>query len=754
MLRNFLLVTAILAFSIARADQPGTLTGNVRDRSTNEPIPGVTVSIAGLDLGAATNEQGEFILQRVPYGSHTLNVSAVGYTPQRRRVLVNSPDTVRITISLNPDVLSFEEVTATAQRSYSAASAEFMRALDFELRPKQSAQDMLRMVPGLITAQHAGGGKAEQLFLRGFDADHGTDINIVVDGVPVNMVSHGHGQGYADLHFVIPEIIEGLEVFKGPYSAVFGDLATAGSVRLKTRDMVGQNVLRAEAGMFHTYRTVGVLQIPLESNTVQAYIAGELYRTDGYFDVPIDLRRRNVFGKLVSQRGTGGKISVWASGFTSNWNATGQIPERAVAQGLISRFGSIDPSEGGKTERHNVHVHYLSYFGPTSSLSVQGFASRYLFQLFSNFTFFAVDSINGDGIEQADARWLYGGSAELTHQYEFGHFPSVVTVGTSYRADDIDVQLYHQRNRQRLSSSADAVIYQKNLALYLENDVRISEALKLQLGVRSDFFSFRVNDRLTDPAHTPSSGYVRNAIVTPKANAVILLSSGTELFLNVGGGFHSNDARAVVTSKAEQTLPRAWGAEIGARFKPLDGVGISLAVWGLDLESELVYVGDEGTTEINGPTRRLGLDLEVRARINEWLFADADLTLARGRFRHLPEGDNFIPLAPTLTAAGGLTVRHQSGVDAGVRVRHVSDRPANEVNSVIAQGYFLLDLSLAYSLWSWKLQLTGENILNASWNEAQFDTESRLRGEAMPVSELHFTPGVPFNLKLGLEYRF
>jgi outer membrane receptor protein involved in Fe transport len=748
-----LVVAAVMVFE-GTAQDVGTIMGTVIDRDASMGVPGANLHLDQLQRGAAANDRGEFLIERVPAGQQMLVVSAIGYKTLRRTLTVVARDTVRLTVLLSADVLRFDEVTTMGQRSYSAASSEFMRALDFELRPKQSAQDMLRMVPGLVTAQHAGGGKAEQIFLRGFDADHGTDINIAVDGVPVNMVSHGHGQGYADLHFVIPEVIEGLEVFKGPYSAVFGDLATAGSVRLKTRDELDHNFVRLEGATFQTYRSVGALQLPIESNATRAYLAAEAYHSGGYFDVPIDLNRYNGFAKLVSHLDGQTKLSVWMSGFSSRWNATGQIPERAVQQGLISRFGSIDPSEGGHTDRYNIYASYQHIPSEGPTLLVQTFASRYDFQLFSNFTFFARDSVHGDGIEQSDSRWVYGGAAELTYSHRLGERPSVVTAGAAYRADAIDVQLYRQQHRRRIETAADAMIHQHNLSAYVQEDVHLSEIVKIQLGLRGDVFFFDVNDRLTDSVHVPVAGFVQKAVISPKANIVLSPNRRLDVFVNFGGGFHSNDARAVVAGKAERTIPRAWGAELGFRMRPFDALELGAAMWALDLENEWVYVGDEGTTEINGPTRRLGVDLEARARITEWLYADADIALARGRFRLLPAGDDFIPLAPTFTATGGLTVRHPSGIEATLRLRHVSSRPASEDNSVTARGYSIADASLAYRFWNLKVQLTGENLLNTDWNEAQFDTESRLRGEPAPVSELHFTPGAPFNLKLGLEYRF
>lgn len=753
MLLVLLLPTLLLA-DVARAQKTGTIIGSVVERESKAPIPRATIILEGLPIGAIADEHGRFLVENVPSGAQLVVVSAIGFVQGRKHISVFEGDTVSLDVELSSDILSFEEVTAMGERTFSTASAEFVRALDFELRPKNSAQDMLRMVPGLVIAQHAGGGKAEQIFLRGFDADHGTDVNLAVDGVPVNMVSHGHGQGYADLHFVIPEVVEGMEVFKGPYFAAFGDLATAGSVRLTTRDALEHNVVSLEGGTFGTYRALGMMRVPMESQTSNAYIVGELYHTDGYFDTRIDLNRYNLFGKLVSVIDEKNRFTMWASAFGSTWNATGQIPARAVDRGTISRFGSIDPSEGGRTERFNINVHHHRILNNHTTLRVQAYASRYQFRLFSNFTFFAVDSVNGDGIEQNDDRFLYGGLAELATQHSIGALPAMMLLGATYRGDAIDLQLHHQRKRERLRVIVDALVHQSNLALYAQEEVSFSTRVTAQLGMRADFFFFDVQDRLSEPMHERVSGSVQKVLATPKLNIAISPSGSTDLFINVGGGFHSNDARAVVSGKAERTLPRAWGAELGIRTKPVPSLGIAVAAWGLDVQNELVYVGDEGTTEINGPTRRVGIDMELRVQLADWLFADADLTLARGRFRDLPKGEDFIPLAPSLTVNAGIVARHPSGVEASLRLRHIGDRPANEDNSITALGYSIFDASIAYGFSPFRMQLTAENIFDSPWNEAQFDTRSRLQGETAPISDLHFTPGTPFHLKAKVEYHF
>lgn len=751
--RTIFFFAALFGLSSLLRGQTTSITGRITEKDNGAPVVGASVTIEGTTGGTSADERGRFNL-KVDAGTYTIVVSSIGYLKETRAVTVAENQSVTANFELASSALDFAEVTTTGERTFSAASSETMRAIDFELRPKTSAQDMLRMVPGLVIAQHAGGGKAEQIYVRGFDADHGTDINLSVDGVPVNMVSHGHGQGYADLHFVIPEVIEGIDVYKGPYFAQFGDLATAGSVRLRTMDALDKNKVSIEGGMFGTYRALGMLSL-LNNPTSSSFVAGEAFHSDGYFDTKIDFNRYNVFGKFHSHVSEQASLSVWASAFSSHWNATGQIPVRAVDEGIVSRFGSIDPTEGGKTQRFNANANWLNTLSDNATLTTQAYLSRYTFQLFSNFTFFANDSTNGDGIEQLDARTIYGARAEYTNEHSLGSIRAIGLLGASFRGDDIDVQLYRQTKRQRIGTTADALINQKNLSFYGQEELRLSEIVRLQIGVRGDVFFFTVEDQIPESAdHVSVSGSVSKAVFTPKMNLVISPTPKLDVFVNFGGGFHSNDARAVASNKAERTLPRAWGYEVGLRAKPWERITLALAAWGLDLQNELVYVGDEGTTEINGPTRRLGLDIEARAQVLDWLYADVDMTLSRGRFRELPAGENFIPLAPTLTANAGLTVRHESGVEGSIRLRNVSSRPANETNSVIALGYTVFDAAIAYSFLNYRLQLGAENLFNTKWNEAQFDTESRLQNEAVPISELHFTPGTPLNVKMKVEYHF
>ncbi len=639
-----------------------------------------------------------------------------------------------------------ESVTIQADRIYSAASDHLFRKQNLQLLPRNSAQDILRIVPGLVTAQHAGGGKAEQIFLRGFDCDHGTDVNINVDGAPVNMVSHGHGQGYADLHFIIPETIEHVEVMKGPYAARNGDLTTAGAVTFRTADTLPNSIAKLELGSFKTLR--GLALCTTSFGNLKSYGGIEYFSTRNFFDAPQDFIRMNYIGKVFAPLTENSTLSASVIGFTSEWNASGQIPERAVRSGLISRYGTIDPNEGGKTSRTSALLAFETQ--GSEPIKINASFTRYQFQLYSNFTFFAEDSVRGDMIEQTDQRSVFSLRGEKNFFTLAGDIGMKTTLGGDVRYDDIHTALYHDTARVRLETTRDNAIRQMNLGVFAEHSFLFSN-FSLQFGVRGDYIGFDVDNLMTGVPG--SEGISQQFLVSPKFNASWNPSSTTTLFYNFGLGFHSNDARVAVSVPTGNTLPRAYGSEIGARWSD-ESLTISTALWILDLDREFIWVGDEGTTEESGRSRRVGMDVEARYQVASWLTVGSELTLSRGRLLDLPDGSNFIPLSPnvTLTSYASITT---DIFTSSLRLRHISDRPANEDNSLTALGYTIVDVT-AQVLLSRVLDLTiqCENILNSEWREAQFDTSSRLRSEASPVSEVNYTPGTRPSIRVGLSMKF
>jgi TonB family protein len=649
----------------------------------------------------------------------------------------------------------------------SAASAETVRDRDLVLRPHATPEDILRVVPGLVIAQHQGGGKADQLFLRGFDADHGTDVALFVDGAPVNLPSHGHGQGFADLHFLIPETIDRVDVTKGPYFAEYGDFDTAGAVNLRTRHAFDESSVSATYGSFSTYRLLGIASPSMADGL--PWVAAEVYGTQGPFAAGEGLERYNVFAKETLQLNQTTTLSLLGSVYGSQWRSSGQLPERAVDAQRLDRFGAIDPTEGGQTQRQEL-VLTLDHKRGDDAFKVSAFAIRYGVRLFSDFTFQARDPVHFDEIEQNDDRTVTGLSVRYTRTTRLLGMRLQSSLGADARYDDIVASLWHDQARQRLAQCFDVALgpcdhvhtLETHIGAYVEEDLRVNAYLRVIGAVRADLFEFHVDDLkdrasyLVDPGVT--SGLAQASIVNPKLRVVLKPASDWDVYLDGGGGFHSNDARSVVATQGKGAVPRAWGAEVGTRVKLLDRLDLAAAGWFLYLQSEQTFVADDDTTEASDPTRRFGVDLEARCALFDWLWADADLSLAHATYTQDHGNGSAVALAPTRTGSAGLTALHPSGLKGRLGVRYVGDRPATADGSITAKGYTLVDLSLGYRWRFVEVGLVVENLLDTEWSEAQFASASRLAfapyNEAAPVTDLHFTPGSPVNGRLTLSLFF
>ncbi|MBW3571717.1 MAG: TonB-dependent receptor [Gemmatimonadetes bacterium] len=733
----------------AEAQAGRMVTGRVL-ASDGTQLEGATVAAVGGAASTTSGASGAFRLA-LPPGATRLVAVRIGFAADTVSV---DGDAGEATFRLRPAPLALHPLTITADRGFSPSSSALIGELDLHLRPRESSQELLRVVPGVFIAQHAGGGKAEQIFARGFDADHGTDVAISVDGLPVNMVSHAHGQGYADLHFLIPETVERVEVRKGPYDPRDGDFATAAAISFRTRDRLAAREVAVRGGSFETGHFVALVPLGGDRTRPGGYLAAAGQTSRGPFQRPQDYRRTNAMARWTAPAGAGAELFASASTFSARWDASGQVPERAVRSGAISRFGAIDGSEGGRTGRHDAVLGLRSAPGAERPWEVRAYATRYDLDLFSNFTFFLADPERGDGIEQVDRRWVTGLSGQHSRPGTLFGVPGTLSVGSTVRADRAEVALHSQRERERLGPRVQADVRQTHVGVWAGEALSLSGRVRLQVGLRADVFRFGVVDRLAAPA-AGAGAVAWKAIVSPRATLAGDLARSTTVHAAVGTGFHSNDARHVATAApGTPVLPRAVGADLGVRHTWTAG-SVAATAWALSLESELVYVGDEGTTEASGRSRRRGVDLEGRVRVLPWVWADADVSLAQGRFPDEPDGADRIPLAPTVVSSGGLTVRDAGPWTGGLRFRQVGSRPANETGSVTARGYRVWQLFAARTFRQVTLRAGIENLFDAEWNEAQFATTSRLAGEpAEGITELHFTPGAPRSGQVGLEYRF
>jgi outer membrane receptor protein involved in Fe transport len=658
----------------------------------------------------------------------------------------------------DPDI---EVMIVEGSRTATATTRQVVPAEEFALRPLESGGQMLEAVPGAITAQHTGGGKAEQYFLRGFDADHGTDLAVYFDGVPINLRSHAHGQGFIDLHFVTKETVERLDVQKGPYSPRFGDFATAATIEYVPYGAVDESSLSVEGGEFDTLRAVGVFTPQtLGADTLVSF---EAYHSDGPFRNEEDLERYSVFARGEVEVGRDLRLFGHLVGYAAEWNASGLIPERLVDADALSRFGSLDPTEGGESHRLQGRVGLGWEVAPTLELETSGYLVYYDLDLFSNFTFALDDPVAEDGIVQRDERIQTGGRTELLWAPEL---PGVAggSVGFEWRHDDARVRLGPQTRRARLAPyTNDDDVRETSLAPYAQLDLQPLSWVSLVGGVRYESVLFDVASNLPGGA----DGDGRDDLWMPKATLVLspfdddgLLPStfstlrDLELFGHVGVGFHSNDARGGVVD--ERILARATGAEAGLRTSDFERHHVSSEAFWLELEDELTFVGDEGGTESGGRTRRLGVEVAAQLFLTSWLYARGDASYTEARYT---DDDTPVAQAPRFIAKGAVGATWK-GLRVELGARHLGERYATEDDrSLRLSDYAVLDLGASYRRGPLEVGVAVENLADTAWRSSEFFFASCAPGEvgvdaACPgvgggegVSDFHFTPGNRRNVR-------
>lgn len=647
--------------------------------------------------------------------------------------------------------------------STDAASAGSVTSKLIERRPALRPGEILEFVPGVIVTQHSGDGKANQYFLRGFNLDHGTDFATTVDGMPVNMRSHAHGQGYTDLNFVIPELISRIDYRKGPYSAEDGDFANAGSARMHLFNGLPEGIAALTLGQNGYARSL--LADSLDSGAGRWLYALELGHNDGPWSVSENLRKYN--GVLRYSQGTEQEgWRVMAAGYESQWRATDQVPQRAIEAGLIDRFGTLDDSDGGKTARYSLSASADGRLG-AGRYSASAYAIRSRLNLYSNFTYFLEhpsdlgDAINGDQFEQAENRRVLGFDLKYAWPAQWGAFDVLNTVGLQGRQDKIGpLGLYATEAHQRAATTREDQVREGSLGLWVENQTEWQPWLRSVAGLRLDRYRFKVDSNLAE-----NSGTTSDQIVSPKLSLIFGPWQRTEFFLNAGQGFHSNDARGTVQQLSPKTLTavdpvtplvRTRGEEIGVRSEWLPGLQSSLALWQLRSASELVFVGDAGETEATRPSKRYGVEWNNHYIINpQWLF-DADLAWSHARYRDdAPEG-NYIPGAIETVVSMGLSMVRLGPWSGQFQLRYFGPRPLIEDNSVRSSSTTLAYLRVGYALSkTTQLSLDIFNLFDRQASDIDYYYASRLQGEAADgVEDIHSHPVEPRSIRLSLVHRF
>ena len=602
--------------------------------------------------------------------------------------------------------------------------------------------ELLEATPGLVVSQHSGEGKANQFYLRGFNLDHGTDLRTTVDGMLVNQRSHAHGQGWTDLNFLIPELATGLEYKKGPYFASEGDFSSAGAVSIRYADRLEHGIASVGFGE-NGFRRVLLADSPAVGNGHLLY-ALERMSNDGPFENPDKFHKIN--GVLRYSEGDASSgFNLTGMLYRAHWNATDQIPKRAVEAGTLGRFDAIDPSDGGSAHRYSLSGAWRTSTD-TSHTQVNAYLVDTRLALFSNFTYFLDDPVRGDQFAQPDHRRTVGLNASHSWFQPGLGIDSQNTVGAQFQNDNAFNGLLSTQARRTVSTTRRDHVVETSLGVYAENATRWLPWFRSVVGVRGDTYRFDVNSDLDANSDTTTAG-----IVNPKLALIFGPWSRTEFYVNAGGGFHSNDARGATIAIDPKTgdpadrvtpLVRSKGYELGMRTEPLPGLQTSLALYRLDFDSELLFVGDAGTTEAGRPSRRIGFELANYYRLSDWLTVDADIAYARARFRDSDAAGRRIPGSVEGVASLAVAVDHLGPWFGSLQLRYFGPRPLIEDNSVRSKSTASLNGRIGYRLTpTVKLELEGYNLTNRRDSSIDYYYASRLPGEpAGGVDDIHFHP--------------
>jgi outer membrane receptor protein involved in Fe transport len=638
-----------------------------------------------------------------------------------------------------------------------AASAGTVNRQLVEDRPLLRPGEVLELVPGLIITQHSGAGKANQYFLRGFNLDHGTDFLTTLDGMPVNLRTHAHGQGYTDLNFVVPELVQRIDYLKGPYYASKGDFASAGAADIHLAEAVPRSTIAVTGGIFGYGRGLAMGSPHLAGGHL--LYALEYMRNDGPWLRPDDYQRWNGVLRYTHPVGDG-TIGFTAMAYVGTWNATDQIPLRAVQSGLIDRYGTLDPTTGGSSHRYSLSANLQQEVGG-GVLRASAYGVRYDLDLFSDFTYFLDDPARGDQFEQHDRRFLVGTAGSWTAERRLGGIDTHATLGWEARQDRVSpVGLYHTAGRARLATVRQDDVRETSGGLFAQLEVAWISWLRTVAGARYDRYWFDVKS--SDPRN---SGDVAAGRASPKASLVLGPFARTEVFGNFGVGFHSNDARGATTTVDPASgaavvpvtpLVRTVGTEVGLRTEIVPHAQTSIALWRLDLASELVFAGDAGTTEPSRPSRRQGIEWSTRWQPIRWLLLDLDVALSRARFTDPDPAGDRVPGSIESAVSAGVTFHELGPLSASVYLRYFGPRPLIEDDSVRSGASTIVNAQLGWRVARpVKLTLDVFNLLDARVDDIAYHYTSRLPGEpAGGVSGIHFHPAEKRSVRLAASLAF
>jgi outer membrane receptor protein involved in Fe transport len=768
-----MLLLCLAGAARASAQTAAAVSGTVRDQ-TGGALPGVVVELTSsrsAPIATATDASGRYRFDAVAPGAYTLSFRLVNFGDQRRDIQLAPGQTLTadasLALSLSADVVvvakrtfaNLADVDNPAENLVGiaqSASQGAITARQLEVRPVMREGEVLETVPGMIVTQHSGEGKANQFFLRGFNLDHGSDFATTVAGIPVNMPTHAHGQGYTDLNFMIPELVAGVQFSKGPYFADQGDFATAGASNINYATQLDRPMAHVEYGAYGFGRALIAASPQVGSGHLLAAL--DASTNDGPWVVPDAYHKVNGVLRYTQGDSVNG-FSVTAMGYHGTWNATEASPTRAVTEGLIDRFGSIDPTDGGRSSRYSIAAEWQH--GSNAALTkVTAFGLAYDLDLISNFTFYLDDPVHGDQIEQVDHRFVSGAKVSHKRLTRWGGHAVQNTFGVQLRNDDIpEVSLYHTEKRVRLEtvSKADALI--TSGGVYAQNEIEWTPWLRTMAGLRADASRYRVD--ALDPAN---SGVASAGIVSPKGGVAVGPWKGTEVYANAGSGFHSNNALGTTITRDDNGQPvdrvtplvRATGAEVGVRTVAVPHLQSTVSLWMLRLGSELVYNGDAGATEPGPASRRHGVEIANYYSPSKWLMFDLDVSLSQARFADFDPAGQYVPEAVGTVVSAGASVDGYHRMFGSLRWRYFGPRALVQDDSVRSAATSLVNLQAGYQL-AKKLRVTADvfNLFNEAVSDIDYYFASRLTGEPLGgVEDIHFHPAVPRTLRVGLVVGF
>jgi outer membrane receptor protein involved in Fe transport len=653
----------------------------------------------------------------------------------------------------DPGAQYVTEVRGT--RPATAASARTIRGEEVMTRARSTPYDFLRLVPNLVVGLHEGGGKAPQYLMRGVDGDHGADLAMYFDGIPINEVSHVHGLGYLDVHFMIPELIERIDAQKGMYDAENGSFNTVGAIRLHSRSSLPRNEVSYTFGSFESHRALGLFSPKLGANA-ETLFAVEGYGQNG-FTQSGQSKRYNVFSKVRFKLDLGTHLDLMGLSYGADWNAPALVPEREERAGRLGRFGAFNPFDGGTSARHLLAVTF-ERSKSEGALRAQTYLMMRRLALYHDFTGFASDPVNGDQFVQNESRTTFGGEATYSFSRRLGRVRFHTKLGAQWRYDDITPSLWNTTARERRSIVYSRQMQQTNFGGFAKETIDIGKLFTLELGARYDMLYYDVVDPQEDLSTlaTRTSGTRQATILNPKASLVFKPWSSLHFFANAGSGFRASDARAAVLS-VFPGLARSTGAEGGFRTWLWDRrIEVAGTGWWMDSDRDVVFVADAGANEEVGASRRYGVELEVRARLLPWMWLDFDFSATRARFKEDSGAGLFVPRAPAILATGGVQARHPSGLFGSLRARHVGDYALVEDNARRSQAYTVADLVLGYETKRFQVALNIQNLFNTAWRDSEYYYESVANPmrEATPVHDVHFRPGEPFLIQGNVKLFF